>query len=246
MRGAVNMFQATMLRWRSRHPYNATHAARVGERLDEARLRTSIAAGLEEAGLTGYVLDAARGRFEWRGGPAEVLLEVGAAEGPIDEALRLAIERSLDRAFPRDGAYSPFRFQAIEDGDGFWLVLAYDHPVAGGDSAAALLGALCARYRGGPPLPRLERYPARFRRLAARHPWRTTQAIAGLPRFATRARRARRPPGLEIRDARNAFLMASLDMAATERIASTATRLGATRNDVLMAALVRAIAPIKP
>ena len=29
MRGALNLFQATMLRWRSRHPYNAVHAARA-------------------------------------------------------------------------------------------------------------------------------------------------------------------------------------------------------------------------
>ncbi len=246
MRGALNLFQATMLRWRSRHPYNATHAARVGERLDEPRLRASLAGGLEEAGLTGYVLDAARGRYEWRGGPAEVALEVGAAGGPVDEALRAAIEGSLDQAFPRDGAYSPFRFTAIPDGDGFWLVLAYDHLVAGGDSAAALLGAMCARYRDGRPLRRLGRFPGRFRRLAARHPWRAAQAVAGLPRLAARARRARRAPGLEVRDASNRFLMASLDAPTVDGIARTAKALEATRNDVLMAALVRAVAPLKP
>ena len=29
MDGAFNLFQATMLRWRARHPYNAVHVARV-------------------------------------------------------------------------------------------------------------------------------------------------------------------------------------------------------------------------
>lgn len=246
MRGALNLFQAAMLRWRSRHPYNAVHAARVDVPLDAARLRATIGSALEEGGLTGYALDASRGRFEWRGGPADVDLAIAPADGPVDETLRATIERSLNLAFPRDGAYSPFRCTAIPDGDGFWLVLAYDHLVAGGDSAAALLGALCARYRGAPALARLERHPARFRRLVARHPLRSAQAVAGVSRLAVRGRRARRPPGLEARDGRNAFVMASLDEATVGRIAAAAKRLGATRNDVLMAALMRAVAPLKP
>lgn len=245
MRGALNLFQATMLRWRSRHPYNATHAARIASPLDVARLRSTIASALEEAGLTGYVLDAARGRYEWRGGPAEVELELVLPDGSIDEALRAAIERSLEEPFRADGAYSPFRFMAVRDGSGFWLVLSYDHLVAGGDSACALLGALCARYAGAPPLRRMERHPARFRRLVARHPVRAAQAVVGLPQLAARGKRARRAPGLAIRDGRNAFLMTRLDAATVDRIAAMATRCSATRNDVLMAALIHAVARLK-
>ncbi|MBP8139975.1 MAG: hypothetical protein KAX82_04310, partial [Burkholderiales bacterium] len=74
MQGALNLFQATMLRWRTRHPYNATHVALVPHELDAARLRATLATALEETGLTGYALDAARGRFSWRGGPAQVEL----------------------------------------------------------------------------------------------------------------------------------------------------------------------------
>ncbi|MCC7113770.1 MAG: hypothetical protein IT520_05215, partial [Burkholderiales bacterium] len=65
MDGAFNLFQATMLRWRARHPYNAVHVARVDSALDPDRLRAAIAAVLAGAGLTGYRLDAARLRFEW-------------------------------------------------------------------------------------------------------------------------------------------------------------------------------------
>ncbi len=246
MQGALNLFQATMLRWRTRHPYNATHVARVPHELDAARLHATLAAALEEAGLTGYALDAARGRFSWRGGPAQVDLDVVAPAPDLREALRAAIERSLARPFPREGAYVPFAFEAIPDAGGFWLLLVYDHVVAGGDSAAALLGAIAARYAGDRALPRLERHPARFRRLFARHPIQTLRAVAGLPRFALRARRARRPPGLDIRDASNAFLMASLDAAVVERIAHVAKRWGVSRNDVLMGALIRALAGLKP
>lgn len=246
MRGAFNLFQAMMLRWRSRHPYNAVHAARVDRPLDEARLRATLAGALEESGLTGYALDAARGRYEWRGGPAEVLLDVVDSSGPVDDTLRDTIERLLEAAFPRAGHYAPLRFAAIPEGDGFWLVLAYDHVVAGGDSAVALLGALCARYLGAPPLLRLERHPPRYRRMLARHPLRAVAAAADLSRLAARSKRARRAPGLEVRDGRNAFLMTELDAATVDRIAATARRCGATRNDVLMAGLIHAVAPLRP
>jgi len=242
VRGALNLFQATMLRWRSRHPYNAAHAARVDAPFDEARLRSTVAATLEAAGLAGYVLDARRGRYEWRGGAAEVALDVVRSAPSVDESLRATIERTLEAAFPRDGGYCPFRFHAVVDVDAFWLVLAYDHLIAGGDSAAALLGAICAGYLGGPPPRRLERHPARFRRLVLRHPWQGAQAAALLPRLASRAKRARRAPGLEVRDGRNAFLTASLDAAAVARISAVAKRCAATRNDVLMAAVLRAVA----
>ncbi|CAG0961078.1 hypothetical protein BURK1_00721 [Burkholderiales bacterium] len=247
MHGAFNLFQMTMLRWRSRHPYNATHVARVPHALDEARLRATLAAALEETGLTGYALDARRGRYEWRGGAAEIALDVSAAPaGDVDEALRAAIERSLARRFPADGAYAPFAFEAIPDRDGFWLLLVYDHIVAGGDSAVTLLGAICERYEGGPALPRLERHPARFRRLVARHPLQAMRAVADLPGMALRARHSRRPPGLEVRDHANAFLMASLPYAVVERIAHAAAAWKVTRNDVLMGALIRAVAQFRP
>ncbi|MFI4925554.1 MAG: hypothetical protein ACHQJ7_10500, partial [Vicinamibacteria bacterium] len=246
MRGALNLFQATMLRWRSRHPYNAVHAARVPHALDAARLRATIASALEDTGLTGYALSAARLRFEWRGGPADVVLAVVAPPPNVDDALRAGIERGLERPYVSDGAYTPITFEAIPDGAAFWLLLGYDHLVAGGDSAVTLLGGICARYAAPGPLPALERHPARFRRMIARHPLQAARAVAGLPRLALRSRRARRPPGLEIRDGTNLFVMRSLGANVADGIARTAKRLGATRNDVLMAALIRAIADLRP
>lgn len=246
MAGALNLFQTTMLRWRSRHPYNATHAARVGRPLDPAKLHATLVSALAETGLTGYVLDARRGRFAWRGGPPAVALEVEPPSADLDAALRAAIERTLARRYVSEGAYTPFSFVAIPDGDGFWLLLGYDHVVAGGDSAVTLLGGICARYADATPLPRLERHPSRFRRLVARHPLQAARAFAEVPRMALRARRSRRPPGLEIRDGANVFEMRSLGAPVADAVARTAQRLGATRNDVLMAALIRALAGLKP
>ncbi|MEO8484846.1 MAG: hypothetical protein ABI585_00770 [Betaproteobacteria bacterium] len=246
MAGALNLFQATMLRWRSRHPYNAAHAARVALPLDADKLRATIATALAETGLTGFTLDARRGRYAWRGGPATVALAVADPASDVNEALREAIERSLERVFVSDGAYTPFAFEAIPDGAGFWLLVAYDHLVAGGDSAVTLRGGICAAYANGETLPRLERHPPRFRRMVARHPLQVARALADMPRMALNARRARRPPGLEIPTGVNAFVMAQLGPAVAEGVARAAERFEATRNDVLMAALIRAVAGLKP
>jgi len=68
-----------MLRWRALHPYNAIHAAAIGEPLDEARLRRTIESVLSERGLTGLVVDATAGatssgdrrrRCRWRSSTA--------------------------------------------------------------------------------------------------------------------------------------------------------------------------------
>ena len=44
MRGKLNLFQATMLRWRELHPYSAVHAVHVAMPLDAVRLEAAIAA----------------------------------------------------------------------------------------------------------------------------------------------------------------------------------------------------------
>jgi hypothetical protein len=61
--GRLNLFQATMLRWRELHPYNAVHVVRVPAPLEAGRLAATIAAELESGGLTGFDLDANRRRF---------------------------------------------------------------------------------------------------------------------------------------------------------------------------------------
>ena len=55
MRGRLNLFQATMLRWRELYPYNAVHTVRVDAPLDAARLARDIDAVLAARGLAGFV-----------------------------------------------------------------------------------------------------------------------------------------------------------------------------------------------
>ena len=58
MKGRLNIFQATMLRWRELHPYNAVHVVRVDTLLDAVRLTHDIDATFAARGLTGFVVDA--------------------------------------------------------------------------------------------------------------------------------------------------------------------------------------------
>ena len=83
MKGRLNLFQRTMLRWRALHPYNAVHVLRIEAPLDVARLRAAIARTLEGEGLTGLHLDAARGRYEYAGGPAPLSLALLLVAVPV-------------------------------------------------------------------------------------------------------------------------------------------------------------------
>src|SRR5271154_4470748 len=121
MQGKFNLFQATMLRWRELHPYNAVHVVVVGQPLQPARLTTRIASVLESAGLTGLFLSRRRGRFAFRGGSAAVRVAVLTGAGDVRRVVEQEIERALNEPFAPDGAIAPFRFFAIDAGASFHL-----------------------------------------------------------------------------------------------------------------------------
>ena len=94
------------------------------------------------------MLDRARQRYEYRGGPSAVEIEIIDERGDATAAVCVEIERQLNRAFPATGAIVPFRFFAVPEHGAFRLGLAYDHFVAGGDSTVVLLTSVAARYAG--------------------------------------------------------------------------------------------------
>src|SRR2546428_9658317 len=47
LRGKLNLFQATMLRWRELHPYIAVHVVRLNQPLEAGRLKRRIEDRLE-------------------------------------------------------------------------------------------------------------------------------------------------------------------------------------------------------
>jgi len=242
--GRLNLFQAAMLRWRTLHPYNAVHIARIAAPLDAPRLAATIAAHLEDWALTGLELDHRRRRYRYAGGPARAALSLLPATTDTVEALRAEVERQLNAGFTPDGALDPFRFFALADGDGFHLGVAYDHWIAGGDSIALLLFGLTVRYLGGvPPAPR-DRYPARYGRLLTRH---AGAFIGGLPQLraiAAGCRRAFRPRYTDTVDGTNGFVFARVDAPIWARATRMAKDWGVTANDLLLALLLEALSPL--
>lgn len=248
MRGKLNLFQAQMLRFRELHPYVAVHVATLAQPLD-ARLKARIERRLETAGLTGFALDRSRKRFEFRGGPATVELTILDGGDDPHAVACVEIERQLDREFPLDGAFTPFRFFAIDGGATFQLGIVYDHFIAGGDSIAVLLGKLVADCAPGAaePIdwaPRV--YPRTFSRLFLRHLSHALRGLARLPSMVASCRRSCRAPCRVDRPATNAFVVSAVAAPEVSSLLRTAREWGVTLNDLLLAMVLLALAPLAP
>lgn len=247
MRGRLNLFQATMLRWREMHPYSAVHVVRVERPLDAARLRITIAEHLTELGLTGLELDRSGKRFEYKGGATQTALRVHAGVDTPLEIVRREIERELNTPFARDGQFDPFRFFAVAAGGAFYLGLAYDHFVAGGDSIVVLLHGILARYVGAPtklPAHPYLRYPPTLGHLFLRYPWAAIRGIGGLVELVQSCRRSVRPRYPGGADPHNAFAYCRMEPAQLAALVGTAKAWAVSVNDLLMAILLQVVGPL--
>lgn len=246
--GRLNVFQRMMLRWRELHPYNPVHVVHVPQALDLDRLRACIAGRVEALGLTGLVIDKTHWRFRYEGGPAQVELAVQNAGGMPLAALSHAIEREFNRPFDAAAQENPFRFLVIDDGAAFYLTLAYDHFVAGGDSIARLLTGIALSYAdaegdaAGPAT--VERYPPTYRTVFLHHPLWAIRAILGLPRMSASARRAHRPRYSNVEDAHNGFVYLRLEPPQLRALLGASKSWGVTLNDLLLASLLQALSPM--
>ena len=230
-----------MLGWRDLHPYNAVHAARIERPLDRQALEQAIRETLAAAGLTGLELDRRRRRYGWRGGPSRATVDVLPGGGDWRETLARAFERELNAPFAHDGALEPFRFFALDLDGAFFLGLAYDHFIAGGDSIVVLLSALADRYAGAPSSTEpLARYPRTHRRLFLRHPLAFCRSLARLPAMGASCRRTIRPHYRPIEEGHNAFRFFTLDADRYTALRAAARSFGVTFNDVLIAIMLLA------
>ncbi|HSQ81708.1 MAG TPA: hypothetical protein VLU54_11345 [Casimicrobiaceae bacterium] len=245
--GRLNLFQATMLDWRDQHPYVAVHALRIGGPLDRRGLVSAIEAELVHSGLTGLELDRVHRRYGWHGGPAGVALQVVDAGADWRGQLEQEIERLMNTPFESHGRFDPFRFFALTTADAFFLGLAYDHFIAGGDSIVALLNAVVARYAGHPAdCAPPERYPRTHRPLFARHPLQLARAMTRMPAMAQSCRRTMRPRYRAIEEGHNGFALFVLEPSELATLLAAAKRWGVTFNDVLLALLLLAQAERSP
>jgi hypothetical protein len=247
IRGALNLFQAQMLRWRELHPYNAVHVAAIDPKLAMDAVTRAIARVLEHWGLTGLVLDAPRRGYEWRGGPAQVALR-HAAHASLLEGIEREIEHDLNAPFADANPRNPFRFFVVSAPDGAALGLAYDHFIAGGDCILALLHAIVAVARGGDlaATQRPDLYPPTQARLFLRNLPRLLRGAARLPAQVASTRAIARPRYRDVTDGYDAYALFTLPAAHTRRLLDSAKAWSVTVNDMLLALLLVALDPLAP
>lgn len=248
MKGRLNLFQASMLRWREFYPYNAVHVIRIAKPLSAPGLQRAIDDTLSRFGLTGLELDVARGRYEYAGGAARAPAQILPPGPDPAETVRAEIERQLNAPFNREGRIEPFRFFAVERGEGFDLGLAYDHIVAAGDSVVVLLKALADRYgdSGATPatLATPDLYPPTYRRLLARQLVPALVGMRRLPASLASFRHAFRPRYPHGHAAAMEFMHFGIDRPGVAAMRRTAAALGVTQNDLLLALLLHTLSPL--
>jgi hypothetical protein len=177
-----------------------------------------------------------------------VALTVLPATGDPAEALRSELERQLNLPFSHRTGASPFRFFAIDGGDWFYLGLAYDHFIAGGDSIVLLLKRIvetCAGDGGRPLGPTaLRRYPPTYRRLVFRYPGAVLAGLSALPRALAASQRCFRARYASAEDPYNAFAHFSLGSGELDALRRTGKDWGVTVNDLFLASLMCALSPV--
>ena len=248
MKGRLNLFQASMLRWRELYPYNAVHVMRIGKPLTAPDLQRAIDDVLTRFGLTGLNLDATRRRFEYEGGTAHASVHVLPPGPDAEETVRAEIERQLNAPFPREGPLDPFRFFAIDRGAGFDLGLGYDHFVAAGDSIVVLLMAIANRYGSAGTPPAAAEAPAKYAptygRLFLRQLLPTLVGLRRIPGNLASFRHAFRPRYPYGRSAAMGFMHCPIDGARVTALRRTAKAWGVTINDLLLALLLHTLSPL--
>jgi len=247
--GRFNTFQRAMLQWDALHPYLAAHIVRMDGRLDAVRLRRVITARLQAHGLGTVQIDTTAGTFSHTALASDPEIEIIRADTPPLESLRLEVERQLHRPFPTDSPFCPFRFFAIPDADSFLLGLVYHHPMADAGSVGMLLLALAGDLAAGDTpanIPRLETHPPRHDRPWLKYPLIFARNLASLPFRIAAMRRSHRPPLHDVEDMRQRVRFLALERRELDRLRATAKHWQVTVNDLLLALLLSALAPLAP
>jgi hypothetical protein len=155
------------------------------------------------------------------------------------------MERQLNLSFARRGRLEPFRFFAVDAGEGFYLGLAYDHFVAAGDSIVVLLAHVVRSYLAVAADPKANEpwplYPATFRRLLRQRGLTLLRGLRRLPALAASCRHGVRPRYPGGFDGYNAVRLLRLDPPQFAATLREAKRCGVTLNDLVIA-LLKAVA----
>lgn len=247
MNGRLNSFQRTMLQWNEWHPYNAVHVVHVPGPCEEARLRAGLRACFPDRGLGVLTIDRRCARYQYESAAEPIQVESRSVSGEFLEPLQSEMERQLNTPFPRGPRLNPFRFFVLHSESRFLLGIAYFHPVADAEAVARSLKDFSLVYQGaagGGSLSPLELYPDSCAHLLGRRFGVLLRKLCSLPAQHRVLRRSHRPRYRDPADFTNGFRLFATAPGSVERLRSVAKGWGATFNDLMLGALMRALAPL--
>jgi len=243
--GRWNSFQKTMLQWNELHPYNAVHVLRLPGPVDLERLRRVLRAVVEQRVLTGFKPEPTG--FHYAGGAMLGIVRQLPVEGDALASLTHEIEAQLNTPFTFATPGEPFRFVAAAESAGMWLALGYFHPIADADAIVRLMHDIATAYRDPGGLAGIapwNRNPRVQDFTMLRRPVLLLRWLAGLPSAIRSARASHRPGYRDPADLRSGFCHFSLPGSALSRSKAAAKSWGVTLNDLFLAVILLAVAPL--
>lgn len=248
-RGVLDPFQQAMLSWEALHPYNAVHAIRVDGAFDHDALCRAISIVSDAAGVGEFRIDAVTQKFAYSPGGVIAVTQLADAVDS-DELLCKVAAGELNTPFP-PGVHVPLRWLAWNecDANAHWIVLVYQHVVADGVAAEALLRAVACGYRGDhdsdggaaaiTTIP-AERLMHPIRRIGI------SRCFSTAMRIHKRLRVAHKMPDERDRGDSVDVQSAMIESGDVNRLYETCRAAGIGLNDLLIAALASAVAQATP
>jgi hypothetical protein len=231
-----------MLQWSRLHPYNAVHVVQVSTGISPQDYREGIESVLRQCSLGLVSISDNQGSCHFHPDHPPIPPRVIG-----ENELEAEIERQLNEPFPLQGRFLPFRFFCGPGADGTtFLGIAYFHALADADSISRLLleiSGVCT----GRPLSRESRLalnPGTGLKAPMGNPWETLQRSIGAVRQFQRMRGSHRPPSSSEPSAHNQFRARALTRVETSGAVAKAKRWQVTLNDLCLAALLLAVAPL--
>jgi hypothetical protein len=248
--GRLNAFQRVMLQWSGLHPYNAAHTYHVAGPVRLPALQQAIRDTFElnGIGVAEINLDAGQYRHWCDDVFPEVLVSADLRSPEVQLAEQLTVE--LNHRFERP-ICRPFRFCVVDAGpESHYVTLVYDHWASDSIGARLIMRHVMGRYLGLNMLENqdaMDLYPRTYREVFAdrlggsRVAWPLLRSMRGwLKRSAWRVAYAsvhQMAIGCNVYD---------LPAGTVDRLRQFARENDASVNDVFLAAMCRALAPVLP
>lgn len=237
-----------MLQWNRLHPYNAVHMARLPGAFQAGRLQNDILRTLNRLGLTRLTLSSDQRTGEFGSDAVAPEVRVLSGDAASTSGLLAEAEAQLNRPFPDASSFCPFRFFVLPaSGESFWLGVAYFHPVADAEAVVRVVQSVAAALGGREEATSAgcsELFAERPARLLRRHPGAVLHKLVRLPTQLRDMRRFCRPRYRDAGDLRVGVTGSCLQAPELELMLAAARRWEVTVNDLLLAMLLRGLAPL--